>query len=370
MSVEREMGLEELIDEVWMVFLDKLRKKEIPRARSELGDEVDLFVPQIRALFLMRTKNPRFPEIIYTSSCHGAKRNAYTLKRKLNVPDDYFWKFEQWEDERAFRVLCFVTNRIFSEIMKINKEGLLGVENVSTDTKQIKILLKLEECAECFGVEANHPICYHHAGTLTGIVSALVGKELYGYETGCCATGGNECEFIIENNNSEEHKKYLNPPKIDFSVNKRLEDTLEGKNLRSMGNKIDLRYYQLVIFNSLITNPKMFSASSHDVGIEYGNILASFLQTYYNKNEEELFDQISHYYRLLKHLRIEIKKGAVEIRAEEVAEISGMPKNEVFLGFLYGELEGLFSAIMDEEVICKAKTFENDDLVITFKKQK
>lgn len=174
--------------------------------------------------------------------------------------------------------------------------------------------------------------------------------------------------FIIEDNR-EEHKKYLNPGKIDFSVHKRLEDTLGKKTLRRIGNETDLGYYQLVILNSLIENPKMFSASSYKVGIEYGTILASFLQTYYNKKGEELFDVISHYYGVLKHLQIEIKKGADEIRAEEVAEISGLPKNEFFLGFLFGELEGLFSVIRKEKVICEKKAFENDDLVIRFKKQ-
>jgi predicted hydrocarbon binding protein len=365
MGVERENELDELIDKVWMGFFDKLKKNKVPRVRSELGDEVDLFVPQIRALFLMHS-NPRFPHIIYTSSYRVARRNAYTIMRKL-LPPDFFWKFEFWTNERAFEKLSKVTNRIFRAIMKLNKEGLLSVENVSTDPPEIKILLKLEECAECFGVEANHPLCYHHAGTLAGIVSSLLKEELNGYETECCATGGDNCEFFLEKN-GEELKNYLNPEKIDFSLQKRLENMVERKIRPSLGNETALRYYQLVILNSLITNPEMFSASSYEVGLEYGNRLASFLQTYYNKREEELFDMISHYYRLLKHLQL-VKKGADKIRADEVAEISGLSKNKLFLGFLFGELEGLFSVIRKEKVICETKEFKNDDVEITFKKQ-
>lgn len=348
--------------------LNIYKKKKVPRARSELGNEVDLFVPQIRALFLMRNRS--FPGIIYEASYRGANRNSRKIVGK-HGPPDLFCFSKDLKDEQAFEKLSKATNMIFRKIMEINKEGLLTVEDVYTDPPEhIKITLKLKECAECFGVEADHPICYHHAGTLTGIVSALLNNELklYGYETKCCAAGGEECEFIIEDN-SEGHDKYLNLGEIDFSLNKRLENTLGRKNLRSIGNDTDMGYYQLVILNSLIENPKMFSASSYGAGIKYGSELASFLQTYYNKKEEELFDEISKYYRSLKHLQIEIKKGADEIRAKEVAEISGLPKNELFLGFLFGELEGLFSEIRKEEVICKEKTFENDELVIKFKKK-
>lgn len=371
MGAEREkgIGMEELIDEVWMLFLEKLKKKEVPMVRSKFGNEVNLFVPQMRMLLPMYA-NPRFPVTIYTSSYLGARRNAYTIMRKLGMPPDYFWDFDSWTNKRAFEVLSKVTNRIFREIRRTDKEGLLSVENVSVDLEEIKIILKLEDCVECFGIEANHPICYYHAGTLTGIISALIGKELDGYETQCCATGGDKCEFLIGNKGAgEELEKYLNPGKIEFSLHKRLENALENKNLRSLGNDADLRYFQLVLLNSLITNPKVFSASSYEVGVEYGKRLALFLESYYNKKEEELFDEISQYYSFLKHLQIEIKKGADEIRAIEIAEISGLAKNEDFLGFLFGELEGLLSAIRKENVVYAGNAFEGDDLVIKFKKQ-
>lgn len=375
MGVERakgmEIGVEELIDEVWAVFLDRLKKKEAPMVRSKFGDEVNLFVPQMRMLLPMYA-NPRFPVTIYTSSYLGARRNSYAIMRKLDMPPDFFWKFEFWTNERAFGVLRNITNRIFREILRTNKEGLLSVENASTDPTEMKIRLELDECAECFGIEANHPICYYHAGTLTGIISALLGKELDGYETSCCATGGEKCEFLIVNKGGEgeeELGKYLNPGKIEFSLHKRLESALDGKIPRSLGNEADLGYYHLVILNSLITNPKVFSASSYEVGVEYGKRLASFLERYYNKKEEELFDVISQYYGFLKHLQVEIKKGGDEIRAVEVAEISGLAKNEDFLGFLFGELEGLLSAITKERVVYAGNIFEGDDLVIEFKKQ-
>ncbi|NQE54160.1 hypothetical protein C5S29_11255 [ANME-1 cluster archaeon GoMg3.2] len=371
MDAEREkgMGMEELVDEVWRVFYDKLKKKEVPMVRSKFGDEVNLFVPQMRLLFPM-CANPSFPKSIYTSSFLGAKRNAYPIMRKLDMPPDFCWKFEFWTNERAFEVLSKVINGIFRTIMRTNKEGLLSVENASTDPEEIKILLTLDECVECLGIEANHPICFYHAGTLTGIISALLGKELEGYETECCATGGEKCEFFIGNKvGKEKLEEYLNPGKIEFSLDKRFEMALDEKILRrSFGNETDLRYFQLVILNSLIPNPKMFSESSYEIGVEYGKKLVPILEKHYNKKGEELFDGISQYFGFLKHLQIELKKGAVEIRAAEVAEISGLAKNEDLLRFLFGELAGILSVVTEEKVVYTNNTFEDDTLIIEFEK--
>ncbi len=361
--------MEELIDDVWAAFLDKLKKKEATPLRLALGEELNLFVPQTRLLLPMYA-NPRFPLTIYTSSYLGARRNAYTIMRKLDMPPDFFWKFEFWTNERAFEVLSKVTNRIFGEIMRTNKEGLLSVENVATDPKGIKIALALDECVECSGIEANHNICYYHAGTFAGIISAMLGKELDSYETRCCATGVGKCEFMVgEKGRGEELEEYLNPGKIEFSLQKRLENALLGESGRSLGDEAGLRYYQLILLNSLITNPKLFSASSYEIGVKYGENLALFLGSYYNKKEEELFDAITHYYVFLKQLKIEIKEGAAEIRAEEVAEISGLDRNEELLGFLFGELEGVLSVITKEKMVYAGNTFEGDELVIKFKKR-
>ena len=362
------MGLEELIDGVWAVFLDRLKKKKVPIVRSTFGDDVNLFVPQIR-LLLPTYANPRFPISIYTSSYLGARRNSYAMMRKLDMPPDFFWKFEFWTNDRAFEVLSEITNRIFREIMRTNKEGLLSVENASTDPKEIKIVLALAECVECLGIEANHPLCYYHAGTLTGIISALLKKELDGYEQGCSAIGDEKCEFVVGNlRGRKELEEYLNPRKTEFPLRERLKKAVNGTNLRTLGNEADLRYYHLVILNTLFTNPEMFRASSYELGVGYGKLLAQFLESYYNKKGVELFDAIANYYSSFKHLRIELKDKAYEIRASDVAEISGLAKNEDFLGFLFGELEGLLSAITKEKVVYTGNAFEDSDLVIQFKK--
>nr|QNO56399.1 hypothetical protein EIIOIEJP_00006 [Methanosarcinales archaeon ANME-1 ERB7] len=372
MDVEREKGrgMEELIDEIWMSFLAKLKKKEVPMVRSKFGDRVNLLVPQMRLLLPM-CANPRFPKSLYDSSYHEAKRNAYAIMRKLDMPPDFYWKFESWADKRAFELLSKVTNRIFREIMKTNKEGLLSVEIDSTDPEEIKIILTLDECVECSGIEAKHPICFYHAGTLTGIISALLGQELDGCETECCANGSEKCVFLIgKKGRVEGLERYLNPGKIELSsLPDRLKMALDREILRELGNEVDLRYYQLVILNSLITNPKVFSASSREVGVEYGKKLASFLEEHYNKKGEDLFDGISQYFEFLKHLQIKIEKGAGEIRAAEVAEISGLTKNEDVLKFLFGELEGIMSVITKEKVEYRRHTFEDDTLVIKFEKQ-
>jgi predicted hydrocarbon binding protein len=369
MSQERAVVLEDLIDEVWASFLESLKKKNVPPVRAIIGDDLHFFVPQLRMLLPIYA-NPHFPVSLYTSSYLAARRNAYAIMRKLDMPPDFFWKFEFWTNERAFEVLSKVTNRIFREIMKTSKEGLLSVENASTDPTAIKIVLALAECVECFGVEANHALCYYHTGTLTGIISALLGKELDGYETACQATGGERCEFVVGlRGGGEELERYLDPGKLEFPIQKSLENALAGKSSRSIGNDASLRYYHLIILNGLITNPKVFSASSHAVGLEYGKRLAQFLARYYDKTGAELLEAVTHYYESLKQVQLEIDLGTNEIRALEVAETSGLARSEDFLGFFFGELEGLLSEVTEEPITITGNSFKGDTVMITFARQ-
>jgi hypothetical protein len=369
MGLEGAVGLDELIDEVWSLFLDDLKQKEHPQVRTTFGDEVNLFVPQVRLLLPLHA-NPRFPISLYTASYLSARRNAYAIMRKLDMPPDFFWKFEYWTNERAFEVLSKVITRIFSEIMRTTKEGLLSLANASTDPKEIHILLAMDECVECFGVSANHPLCYYHAGTFTGIISALLGKELDCYETACCATGGAKCEFMVVNKGKgEELEQYLNPATIDFALQKRLKSALDGQTRQSIGSEANLRYYHLVLLNSLITNPKLFSASSYDLGKEYGKNLVQFLAQYYQKQEHELFEVVTQYYRFLKHLQFELTQGTAVLRVAEVAEISGLATKTDFLGFLIGELEGIVSVLRHEPLRCTEPIFEGNELILKLKPQ-
>jgi hypothetical protein len=369
MALEDAAGLDALIDEVWSLFLDDLKQKGHPQARTTFGDEVNLFVPQVRLLLPLHA-NPRFPISLYTASYLGARRNAYAIMRKLDMPPDFFWKFEYWTNERAFEVLSKVINRIFREIMRTTKEGLLSVQNASTDPKEIQIQLALAECVECFGVSATHSLCYYHAGTFTGILSALLGKELDCYETACCATGGATCEFMVVNKGKGEAlEQYLNPPRIDFALPQRLKSVLDGQTRPSIGTDANLRYYHLVLLNSLITNPKLFSASSYELGKDYGKNLVQFLAQYYQKQEHELLGVVTQYYRVLKHLQLELTEGAVVLRAAEIAEISGLATNADFLSFLIGELEGIVSVLRHAPLRCTEPIFEGNELILKLKPQ-
>ena len=53
----------------------------------------------------------------------------------------------------------------------------------------------------------------------------------------------------------DELERHLNPEKIEFPLQRIVEKALDGKSLRSLGNDADSRYYQLIILNSVITNP-------------------------------------------------------------------------------------------------------------------
>ncbi|MDY6966063.1 MAG: 4-vinyl reductase [Halobacteriota archaeon] len=354
-----------IIDEIWMGYIKRLMKKEITPIRPSIGDEIDLSVPQIKTL-LLAISNPLFPTSIYTSSHISACRNAHLIMRRLGMPPDYFWKFEYWTNERAFETLGKVTNRIFAEMMNISNEGHLSLKNVSIDPKKLGIELEFEECAECYSLEIDKPVCYYHAGLFAGILSSLVGKELDAYETDCHAIGSKSCIFLITQKEDEREalEDYLSAPG-GLSIENMLKRTLDRKTARSMGNDVGLRYYQLLALNSIATNPKMIGRSSYEVGGKYGKKLASFLKEYYAV--DDLTDAIPGHYKALKQMSIkDICDGRV--CAQEVAEISELPKDDNILGFLFGELEGIISEISMEKLEYADNQVEGGELIINFKK--
>ena len=90
--------LEKLTDEVWQSALGRIMKKDMPVVRTSLGDDIDLYVPQMRTLMMVEA-NPDIASLIYSSSRVSANRNVFVIMKRLGMPADYFWKFEYWDFE-------------------------------------------------------------------------------------------------------------------------------------------------------------------------------------------------------------------------------------------------------------------------------
>ena len=361
--------LEKLTDDIWQSSLARIAKKELPVLRTFLGDDIDLYVPQMRTL-LMVEANPDIAAAIYNSSRISAKRNVIVIMKKLGMPADYFWKFEYWVRDRAFETLRRVINKVFSAMMNVNKEGSLDLLDV--DIEHMRLTVSFKDCVECAGVVNEKGICYYHAGTFSGIISALLNKDMDAFETTCYAKGNDVCTFLIGKKDDPEitakMSDYLLTTKLETKINERLNTCLQGNAIRSMGNLVNIGYYSSIIANSLMTSPAEVSSSSFDIGVKYGTRLASIITTFYQDSQ---IDIIKKYYMQLHQIDIiMISVGEnVEIIMAECAEATTMLKSKELLNFLFGELQGLISQFLSRKMVYQESSFENSNVRVRFSPQ-
>lgn len=357
--------MDKIIDHAWGVLLANLMKQR-EQIRPQMGDEVDLYVPQARLMALAES-NPTVPRLLYLSAQSSAQRNSYIIVRKLNMPQDYFWKFAYWEQSRAFNTIDKVINRIFSALISQAKEGLLKVEEVQLDPLRIKV--NFSDCVECAGMSGlKHGLCYYHAGTFAGIFSALIKQDLDAFETNCIASGGDSCSFVIGDKAdsfiSNGLDEYLSAQHGDgISLAKRLQLSLENQPVRTSGNSVDINYLRLVMANTLLSNPQLFSETNFEVGVRYGREIAKILvQTYGRSDPETMID----YYLKLKEMTVEVENsdGALKILIKESSEPVGIEGGMEIVSFLRGEIKGCFSSLLGKEMNIKESRFEGNDILI------
>ncbi len=358
--------MDRIVDQAWASLLASvLKKRDV--IRPEIGDEIDLYVPQSRLLALAES-NPTLPRLIYSSAQSSARRNANNIVRKLGMPADYFWKFEYWPKARAFTALEKIVSRIFSSIMSQAKEGSLEI--VELDVDPLRIDINFGDCVECAGIGGlKYAICYYHAGTFSGILSALVNRDLDSFETDCIARGDESCYFIIGDKEDEYiktgHDSYISPSEISTDLVSRLEKSLKNLPVRALGNLVDINYHQLVMASTLLADPQVFASTNLDIGSQLGRKLAPVLAGFYG---HEGLQNMSDYYFQLGEFGIEVKgdKTQLELVIRECAESVGDIKIMEMMSFLFGELQGLISELTKTEMILKESRFEDNNILLTF----
>jgi len=157
--------------------------------------------------------------------------------------------------------------------------------------------------------------------------------------------------------------EYLAIAKIDTGFDERLNTCLQGNSLRGMGNLVNVGYYHSMIANSLIIGKAEASSSSFDIGVDYGTKMAPVIAAFYNDNQ---IDVIKKYYRQLRHIDVKmIEVGEnVDIVLSECAETATMFKIKELLSFLFGEIQGLISQLLNRKMAFQTSEFENSDLKI------
>ncbi|MFC2071705.1 V4R domain-containing protein [Chloroflexota bacterium] len=358
--------MDRIIDQAWASLLASVMKKR-DILRPEIGDEIDLYIPQSRLLSLAGS-NPAIPRLLYLSAQSSAQRNASNIVKKLGMPADYFWKFEYWPKARAFTTLEKLVKRVFSSMMTQAKEGKLEITELDIDP--LRISINFGDCVECAGIVGlEYAICYYHAGVFSGILSGLINRDFDSFETDCCARGDESCHFIIGDKEDEYiktgHDTYISAPEIKTDLASRLETTLNNLPARALGNLVDINYHQLVTASTLLADPQLFASTSVEVGSQLGRNLAPILTKFYG---HEGLQNLSDYLRQLCCSCVEIieSEPQVELVVRECADSIGDIKIMEMMSFSFGEVQGLLSELTKTEMILKESRFEGDNMRLIF----
>jgi predicted hydrocarbon binding protein len=336
-----------VVDIVWSRAVDKIAKGEAPpHVRSLLGDELDIIVPQM-AMSRLLSRNPAFARLLYTAAYTAAKRNAYITMRRLGMPADFFWKFDHWDDTRAFETLEKVLTRIFSALMSKHGEGFLSL--TSLDTEHGRFELSLEECPECAQLGFSSPVCFFHAGMLAGIVSGMLDRDLDGLETECAGGASNVCRFLIAPRSDRAVapglERLLSEPKVAPDMGTRLRDNLAHHQARPSGDAVDLGYYQMLLSTWYLTNRESLAQACIEAGNEVGMAIAEASREAFPR---DVSDTVTGFYEHTHHMRVAVTQSGsdFQINVEEAPEVMGPMAGTALFPFLEGELGGLLSGLV------------------------
>ena len=362
-------AIDRIVDQVWSRALMKIMKGgAVASSRAVLGDDIDRFVPQSVTGALLNA-NPAFAKLLYTSGYTSAKRNAYFIVRRLGMPADFFWKFDYWTDDRAFKVLQGVLGRIFASLMSKQKQGHLLL--VSVDVESCAFQVSFASCVECSGQISPNPLCCFHAGVFAGIFAAMLDRDMDAYEEECPASGGQTCKFTIGVRDARPMKMPFDDWLDRFSSGVDIVETA----LKSLAGDapdseklVDIGYYQLLVSSCFLPHAELFEGAYHAAGVEIGHRLAPILREGLSGPP---WSKIEEFYRLIRHMSVSVSDlgQGLEVSVSEAPEAHGALEDNPLTAFIYGELESLLSDLTDRELRHEGTNHEPDGLRIRFAPQ-
>ena len=338
---------DKVVDLVWSRALGKILKGEAPVAvRPGLGEEIDLTVPQASTAAML-SHIPAFTKLLYNAGYAASSRNAYLVLRRVGMPSDFFWKFDYWDEDRAFETLDKVINRIFTALMAKQNVGELRL--VSVDGERGRFELSFAHCAECAGFKAPTPMCFYHTGSFAGILSAMLDRELDGYESECVSTGGDVCRFIVGNRDDRQIARGLDEWLAGFSGDLDVAGRISATLGTDTGTLVDVGYYQLLLASSYLTNMDVVERACLEAGESIGAVLAGVVQELF---PGEPLPAVEEFYRRLRYTSITItpEGDGYRVELDEAPEVLEPLSGLTVVPFLPGELAGLLGALGGQQL--------------------
>jgi len=359
-----------IVDQIWSTAVDRITKTgQAIAVRSGLGDGVDLAVAQAGTSALL-SQVPAFDKLLYNSGYAAAARNTYLVLRRLGMPTDFFWKYEQWDDDRAFATLDKVITRIFAALLA--KEGAGTLKLASADPVRSRFQLRFEQCAECAGLTSQRPMCFFHAGSFAGMLAAMLGKDFDACEETCTADGADACTFTVGERDDREvavaFERWADGFAYTFDPYARFNASLGDGSVRPIGNLVDVGYYQMIVASAVLTNIDLIERATLDAGRRVGQQLARVVTERFGT---ETVSAVEGFYRRLRYASLVVTPagGGFTVEVGEAPEHLGPLAASATVPFLGGELEGLLSTLTGVPLTLAGVATPGDKLVLTFAPQ-
>ena len=338
---------DKVVDLVWSRALGKILKGEAPvAARPGLGEGIDLTVPQASTAAML-SRIPAFTKLLYNAGYEASSRNAYLVLRRVGMPSDFFWKFDYWYEDRAFETLDKVIDSIFTALMA--KQNVGQMKLVSVDGEHGRFELSFAHCAECAGFRTPTPMCFYHTGSFAGILSAMLDRELDGYESECVSTGGNACRFTVGNRDDIQIRRGLDEWLAGFSGDLDVAERTAESLSADTGTMVDIGYYQLLLASSYLTNIDVLERACLEAGESVGAALADVVQ---QRFPGEPLLAVQEFYRRMRHTSVKItpEGDGYRVELDEAPEVIEPLSGLAVVPFLPGELAGLLGALGGQQL--------------------
>ena len=360
---------ENIIDRVWSEALDKIMKGGgAPLSRSNLGGEIDLAVAQAASSALL-SRIPAFTKLLYNGGYEAASRNTYLVLRRLGMPSDFFWKFDYWDEKRAFETLNKVITRVFTALMSKQKMGELHLTAVDPERGTFEITF--DGCAECAGLHTQGAMCFFHAGSFAGMLAAMFDRDLDAHEVECIATGGALCRFEIasrdERGTGIKLGRWCEEFACDYEPVERFDASLGDRSVRATGNMVDIGYYQMLLASAFLPNIEVIERACFESGQEIGRALAKVVRDRFG---DDPVQALPAFYKTLRYANLGVEleaTGEYRVTVGEAPEHLGSLEGSKLVPFLTGELESLVSDLGGKPVTSSGRVdLEGTNLVFRF----
>jgi len=359
--------IDEAIKELWLKILQMSITEETTNIRPEIGDYINLIVPQLRVTYPM-FYTPNLIATTYYSALETARRGVGYFFNEMGFDIKEYQKFPSWSKTVAYDAFEILKNLINDPAYKKLNRG--DIKLLDVDPRRKAFLVEVKECGECWGLQnLKLRACHYSSGTIAGAWSSMTGIEFGVYEKNCIACGDNSCVYVIEPVTHVEHfdnvNEYINmnpremyhAEEVVNLLRQHFIDGLKGKLKRpKYGDVLHLTDYQLRLLNTLSKHPAAYGLTHYHAGFRFGRYLSHFLKDYYGTWEKELFETaLSDYYKVLgfaKVTSVESTKNGFKITMKEVADCAGLSDGLAPHNFLCGELTGVASEILGQSAWC------------------